>query len=143
MRGSFFQRCLTAAFCLAAPAALAGDAQIGRSAFNRACASCHDVSLPTPGATTTPAPRNLALWVKGKEGPDFRRWVANPWKVKPETKCDPRALESDRVEDVLAYLRLQSVPRVDAATRQEQELTDALKTRAAQRNNRPQGERKN
>ena len=90
--------------------ARAGDAAHGKTVFTSACANCH-VARPAksdpPGAKNTD---NLAVWLDEHTSTQLRTWVKEPWAVNPKTRCDPRQLRPEDVNDLLSFLRGAHVP---------------------------------
>lgn len=89
---------------LALPA-LATDAEAGKKAFDASCARCHSAGTARAQRQAASSTEDLALWLSTHSGAELRQWVSDPWKLKPQTRCDPRQLKSQDMGDLISYLR--------------------------------------
>ena len=90
---------------LALPAS-AGDAAHGKQVFNKACGQCHLAGPARKDSRAAAETDNLAQWLSTHSSAELNQWVANPWKVKSQTRCDPRQLRKPQdLNDLISYLR--------------------------------------
>lgn len=89
---------------LALPA-VAGDTARGKKTFNNACGQCHSAGPASRDPQGAPQTENLAVWLSKHSSAELSQWVANPWKINPKTRCDPRQLQPQNLTDLLSFLR--------------------------------------
>ena len=90
--------------------ARAGDAHHGKTVFTAACAHCHVAQPAQSDAKGAKATDNLAAWLDTHNSQQLRQWVKDPWSVNPKTRCDPRQLKPQDVDDLLSFLRSARAP---------------------------------
>ncbi|QDE94708.1 c-type cytochrome [Myxococcus xanthus] len=127
------------------PGLAAGATDEGKLAFDKACASCHTISLQSQGSGKTataakPAPAkqrgrgiDLGPLIPKRTPEQLRTWIASPTQVKPKTSCDTRLVRVDDRDLLLNYLAVSIHP--PPPSREEllrQQFQQDLATRQAQ-----------